>query len=107
MTDPYLLALIAFIAGTAFGWLLATSRARGATTDFTSAAGSVAGVARARMVKARTMEMKCACGTVSRFRDPVEPGFQPFPDGDTIACSNCGRVTNLNQIRKMERDAGG
>ena len=109
MTDPYLLAVIAFIAGTAFGWVLASARARGTTGDFTTttAAGSVAGIARARMVKARTMEMKCACGTVSKFRDPVEPGFQPFPDGDSITCSNCGRVTNLNQIRKMERDAQG
>jgi hypothetical protein len=108
MTDPYLFALVAFLAGIAVGWLLATSRGKGVTSDFTSATatGSV-GIGRTRAVKARVMEMQCACGTVSKFRDPVEPGYQPFPDGDSITCSSCGRVTKLQQIRKVEKDALG
>ena len=108
LTDSYLFALVAFLVGIAVGWVLATARGKGTTSDFTSAPGtaSVAGTGR-RTVKARTMEMRCACGTVSKFHDPVLPGYQPFPDGDSVTCPNCGRVAKLNQIRQLERDAQG
>jgi hypothetical protein len=109
VTGPYLFAAIAFIAGIAVGWVLATARAKASTSDFTSPlmTGSAAGTGRSARVKARTMEMKCACGSLSKFRDPVEPGYLPFPDGDSIACPNCGRVTKLKEIRKLAGDAQG
>jgi hypothetical protein len=107
MTDPYLLAVVAFVAGTAFGWVLASARAK--TSDFTLPAeiASAAGAGRSRLAKARIMEIKCPCGSLLKFRDPVEPGYQPFPNDDSIACANCGRVMKLSEIRRPLKDAQG
>lgn len=104
-SDPanfYLPAVVAFLAGVAVGWLLATIRLKG-TIDIHAlpvGTGSVAG-----QRKTRTMEIKCGCGSLLKFRDPVEPGYQPYPSGDSLTCPNCGRAMNLGEIRKLEKDA--
>ena len=111
MTAPYIFAAIALVvAGIGVGWALATRRSKKALMrDFMSqaATGSVASGGRPAKVAVRTMEMKCGCGSVSKFRDPVEPGYLPFPDGDSFACPNCGRVRKLNEINRLVRDARG
>lgn len=55
--------------------------------------------------KTRTMEIKCGCGSLLKFRDPMELGYQPYPSGDSITCPNCGKVMNLKELRKLETGA--
>ena len=107
IADSYLLAAIAFLAGIVVGWLLATVRARATMRDSAWSAGTdpAVGTRRPMTAKIRTMELKCACGALSKFRDPVEDGYLPFPSGDSVACPSCGRVLKLNEFRKLEKDA--
>lgn len=56
----------------------------------------------------RTMELKCACGSHWKFRDSAgapTPGYEPYPSGDSFSCPKCGKVIDLNEIRKLEADA--
>ena len=55
--------------------------------------------------KVRTIELKCKCGSVLKFRDPVEPGYQPYPLGDSFTCSGCGKAYDLREIRNLEKGA--
>ena len=105
--DSYLLAAIAFLAGIVVGWLLATVRAKATKNASAWPEGTDPAVGTRRPVtaKIRTMELKCACSALSKFRDPVEPGCQPFPSGDSVACPSCGRVLKLDEFRKLEKDA--
>lgn len=110
MTAPYLMVAIALVfAGIGVGWALATRRSKESLMkDFMSqAAGAVASGGGPARVAVRTMEMKCSCGSVSKFRDPVEDGYLPFPDGDSFACPSCGRVRKMGEIKRMVRDARG
>jgi len=98
---------IAFVAGIFVGWVLANVTRTKETilsalppgTDLSSGARRVA------MTKVRTMELKCKCGSVLKFRDPVEPGYQPYPSGDSFSCSGCGKVYDLREIHKLEKGA--
>ena len=93
--------VIAVIAGVAIGWLLASIRMKG--TMRLSATPSVPGISPQRTVaKTRTMELRCKCGSIMKFRDPVEDGYHPFPSGDSVACSSCGKVIDLEQFRKLQ-----
>jgi hypothetical protein len=102
------LLIIAFVAGIVVGWILANvTRAKVAIQLSTPPAGKDVGAGglRVAMKKVRTMELKCKCGSVLKFRDPVEPGYQPYPSGDSFTCSGCGKVYDLGEIRKLEKGA--
>lgn len=98
---------IAFVAGIFLGWMLANVTRTKETilsalppgTDLSTGAGRVG------MKKVRVMELKCKCGSMLKFRDPVEPGYEPYPSGDSFSCSSCGKVYDLRQIRKLEKGA--
>lgn len=107
-SDPgssYLLAAIAFFAGIAVGWLLATVRIKGRVQVSLTPSGTSTNTQRLVTAKTRKMEIKCVCGSLMKFRDPVEPGYQPFPTGDSVTCPNCGRTKDLTEIRKLEGNA--
>ena len=91
LSGPYLLIVIAFVAGIAVGWLLATVRVRGTIHVSARPMGTNSGAGTRSLVgtKTRTMELKCTCGSLLKFRDPVEPGYQPYPSGDSVVCPNC------------------
>jgi hypothetical protein len=108
LSSSYLLFAIAFVAGIAVGWLLATVRVKATirASALPARTSSGAGTRSLAPAKARTMELKCACGSLLKFRDPVEPGYQPYPSGDSVVCPNCGKIKDLSEIRKMlEKDA--
>lgn len=94
-----------FLAGVLIGWLLATYRIK-ATIDVSA---DTAGTARGRRRRAKTyrMEIRCLCGSLLKFSDPVGPGYQPYPTGDSVTCPNCGRVKDLTEIRQLQKEALG
>jgi len=99
---------IAFGAGIVIGWILATVTRGRATIQLSALPPGTdmnTGSVRVAMKKTRTMELKCKCGSVLKFRDPVEPGYQPYPSGDSFSCSGCGKVYDLKEIRKLEKSA--
>jgi hypothetical protein len=94
-----------FIAGLLMGWLIATFRIGGRFRISLRPVGSDTPWLVTKTV--RTMELKCGCGSVWKFRNadgPVKPGYQPYPTGSSYVCPNCGRVTDLNEIQKLEQD---
>lgn len=106
-SSPYLLAAIAFFVGVAVGWLLAVARAKGRIDVSLALPGASTVTRRAVMIKRQTIEVKCPCGSLMKFRDPVAPGYQPYPTGDSVTCPSCGRTNDLTEIRKLEGDALG
>jgi hypothetical protein len=99
---------IAFVAGIVVGWMLANLTRSKQTIELSAPPPGTdlsTGVRRVAKTKIRTMELKCKCGAVLKFRDPVQPGYQPYPSGDSFSCSNCGKVFDLSQIRSLEKDA--
>ncbi len=97
---------IVFVAGIFLGWVLANvNRTRETILSALPPGTDLSTGARAGMTKIRTMELKCECGSVLKFRDPVEPGYEPYPSGDSFSCSSCGKVYDLRQIRKLEKGA--
>ncbi len=108
LSVSYLLIAIAFVVGIAVGWLLATVRVKGTihVSALPTETSSGAGARSLVPTKTRTMELKCACGSLLKFRDPVEPGYQLYPSGDSVVCPNCGKIKDLSEIRKiLEKDA--
>jgi hypothetical protein len=104
----YLFIAIVFLAGIAIGWLLATIRVKGRISVSLQPPGTsmgAQGLVTTKTSKTRKMEIKCACGSLMKFRDPVEPGYQPYPTGDSVTCPNCGTSKDLTEIRKLERNA--
>ena len=91
-----MLTAIVFLVGIAIGWLLATYWIRGTVRVSAGPAGTA---------KTYRMEIKCLCGSVLKFRDPVAPGYEPYPTGDSITCPNCGRVKDLKEIRELQKEA--
>lgn len=107
-TSSYLFLAIVFFAGIAVGWLLATVRVKARINVSLEPPGTSTGTQQlmtTKLSKMRKMEIKCACGSLMRFCDPAEPGYQPYPTGDSVTCSNCGRTKDLTEIRKMVGDA--
>ena len=99
---------IAFVAGIVVGWMLANvTRTRETIQLAASAPGTDlgAGARRIAKTKVRVMELKCKCGSVLKFRDPLEPGYQPYPSGDSFTCSGCGKVYDLREIHNLEKGA--
>lgn len=99
---------IAFVAGIVVGWILANVTRTKETIQLSALPPGTdlsAGARRVAKIKVRTMELKCKCGTVLKFRDPVEPGYQPYPSGDSFTCSGCGKVYNLREIHNLEKGA--
>ena len=98
-----------FAAGFVTGWLAAKTRLRGSLgVSFSPAETSQMGASFVKTKTVRTLELKCQCGAVFKFREAgglLPSGFQPFPAGDSFTCPNCGKVTDLNQLRKIEQDA--
>jgi hypothetical protein len=95
-----------FFAGFVAGWLIATLRVSGNLRFSLSPPGKVAQFLATKTT--RTLELKCACGSIWKFRDkpgPLAPGFQPYPNRDSYSCSKFGKVTDLNEIRKLAGDA--
>lgn len=97
-----------FVAGIVVGWILANVMRTKDTilaalppgTDLTAGAGLRLG-----KTKVRIMELKCKCGSVLKFRDPVAPGYQPYPTGDSFTCPDCGKDYNLGEMRNLEKGA--
>ena len=104
-SSSYLLTAIVFFVGIAVGWLLATFRVKGRIP--TSLAPRWTSTAAQRLVAINThkLEIKCVCGSLMKFRDPVAPGYQPYPTGESVTCPNCGRTNDLTEIRKLEGHA--
>jgi hypothetical protein len=97
---------IVFVAGIFVGWVLANvTRTKEAILSALPPGTDLSSGARRFATKVRVMELKCKCGAVLKFRDPVEPGYQPYPSGDSFSCPNCGKVYNLGEIRKLEKGA--
>lgn len=99
---------IAFVAGIIVGWMLANLRRTTETSQLSAPPPGTDLSIGARPVaktKVRTMELKCKCGSVLKFRDPVEPGYQPYPLGDSFTCSGCGKAYDLKEIRNLEKGA--
>ncbi|HVN63995.1 MAG TPA: hypothetical protein VMT58_05120 [Candidatus Binataceae bacterium] len=96
---------IAFVLviGVAIGWFIATFRARKTTLD--ALRPTVFGAGTGAKQKIRTIELQCSCGNKLKFRDPVEPGYEPFPQSDSVACPNCGKVRDLGKILKRAEAA--
>lgn len=103
-----------FMAGIAVGWLLANLRrnkegvqeALQAAAQLSSLpAGTGLKLGTRGVTKTRVMEVKCTCGSLLKFRDPVADGYQPFPSGDQFACSSCGKTYDLQEIRKLKSGA--
>ena len=95
-----------FLAGLAAGWLIATVRVSGSARISFRSPGNVTPFLATKAT--RTLELKCACGSLWKFRDtpgPLPPGFQPYPTGDSYSCPRCGKVTDLNEIRKLAANA--
>jgi hypothetical protein len=95
-----------FFAGLFAGWLIATLRVSGNLRFSFQPPGKVSPFLATK--KTRTLELKCACGSISKFRDtqgPLPPGFQPYPTGDSYSCPKCGKVADLNEIRRLAGDA--
>jgi hypothetical protein len=105
LADPRVAILIAFLLGIGVGWLVATVRVKGKIHVSMSPASSGTGNRWAVTKTTQVMELTCACGELLKFRNPVEPGYQPFPSGDSVTCPHCGRVTSLTEIHKLEKDA--
>jgi hypothetical protein len=100
-----LLVVAAFLAGLGAGWLLATVRGKGSGRTSLLPTDTATGTRRPVTRRIQTMELKCACGSLLKFRDPVEPGYQPYPSGDSVTCPNCGRTRDLKEIRKLESES--
>lgn len=96
------LTAIVFLAGIAIGWTLATYRLRATIHASAAPGGTAAG--RPIRVKTYRMEIRCLCGSVLKFSDPMEPGYQPYPTGASVTCPNCGRVKDLKEIRELQKD---
>lgn len=76
-SSPLLGAVL--IAGIAVGWLLAKFTGNRKTVHLSSLpAGMGLETGTHRVTKTRTIELKCKCGSVLKFRDPVAPGYQPY-----------------------------
>ena len=104
----FLLIAIVFLAGIGVGWLLSTVRVKGRINVSLEPPGMSAGTqgfVTTKLSKTRKMEIKCACGSLMKFCDPVEPGYQPYPTGDSVTCPNCSRTKDLTEIRKLAGDA--
>jgi len=104
-SSSYLLVAIAFFAGIAVGWLLATVRVKGRLHVSLAPPGASTSTPWIVTTKTQKMEIKCVCGSLMKFRDPVEPGYQPYPTGDSVTCPDCGRVKDLTEIRKLGGNA--
>ena len=99
---------IAFLAGIVLGWMLANVTRTRETIQLAAPAPGTdlgAGARRIAKTKVRVMELKCKCGSVLKFRDPLEPGYQPYPSGDSFTCSGCGKVYNLGEIHNLGKGA--
>ncbi len=98
---------IVFVAGIFVGWVLANVTRTKETILSALPPGTDLGASarRVAMKKVRTMELKCKCGSVLKFRDPVEPDYQPYPSGDSFSCSSCGKVFDLREIHNLEKGA--
>lgn len=95
-----------FVAGIVIGWILANVMRTRDTILSALPPGTDLGAGsglRIGKTKIRIMELKCKCGTMLKFRDPVAPGYEPYPSGDSFACSNCGKVYNLAEMRNLEK----
>ena len=95
-----------FFAGLIVGWFIATLRVRGNIRFSFLPSGKVTPFLATKTT--RTLELKCDCGSTWKFRDtagPLAPGFQPYPTGDSYACPKCGKVTDLNEIRRLAGNA--
>ncbi len=108
VTVPKLMLVVIFVAGLVVGWLLAAVRIRGRVSfSIQPTAEGAPGIV-TKSVTVRTMELRCLCGSVWKFRDaagPPKPAYEPYPSGDTYSCPNCGRAIDLKQIRKLEGEA--
>jgi len=96
-----------FIAGVVIGWILANVTRTKETILSALPPGTdlSTGARRFGKTKVRIMELKCKCGTMLKFRDPVAPGYEPYPTGDSFTCSSCGKVYNLAEMRNLEKGA--
>ncbi len=99
---------LAFVAGIVVGWMLANVTRTRETIQLSAlppGTDQSSGARRFAKTKVRIMELKCKCGSVLKFRDPVEPGYEPYPSGDSFICSVCGKVYDLRQIHNLEKGA--
>lgn len=96
-----------FIAGVVVGWILANVMRTRETIVSALPPGTDLGTGARRFgkTKIRIMELKCKCGTMLKFRDPVAPGYEPYPSGDSFTCSGCGKVYDLKEMRNLEKGA--
>jgi hypothetical protein len=97
-----------FAVGVLVGWLIATLRLL-RTFQISVTRGSGDSPPKLAFAKTeRLLELKCECGSQWKFREgpgDMPPGFRPFPVGASFVCPNCGRSTDLTQVRKLQASA--
>jgi hypothetical protein len=110
VTLPWIAVLLIFLAGALVGWFAsgkASARVSvGVRPDLPGDLGR-SGI-RFQTTRTRTIVLKCQCGAIWHFRegsDPLPPGTEPIPAGDSYICKQCGRSIDLKQERQLEADA--
>jgi len=102
LTPSWLWVAGAFLGGCFVGWYLAVKLGRSAIKFALSPArGEKPSLV---TIMTRTLELKCECGAVHKFREgaaSTEADFKPYPKGDSYICPICGRATDLKQIREL------
>ena len=97
---------IAFVAGIVVGWMLANVTRTKETIQLAAlppGADPSTDARRVAKTKVRTMELKCKCGSVLKFRDPVEPGYQPYPAATPLPAQVAERLLTLERSATWKR----
>ena len=99
----------AFIAGFLVGWLTATVRLRGKVQLTLSPVDTPSLGNKSLVIKkvVGLMELKCNCGAAWKFYDasyPSAPGSLLYHWEDSYTCPNCGKATDIREIRKIQEE---
>jgi len=102
-----LIAVLAFAVGVFVGQRMAHITG-GVKFSFSDAPLSSSGLA-IKTNKSINLTLKCTCGAVHNFHKGAglaKPGSESYPEGDSYTCSTCGKVLDLQAIRKAAGEAG-
>jgi hypothetical protein len=99
------LTLIFIFAGGVVVGLLARNVRIGGSVSVTPTSDASAGPSfRVAKRVIRELKVKCKCGEMLRFRDPIDPAdpeCQPFPKDDSVPCPHCGNPLDLREAKQI------